>query len=255
MGLSFFCPTMIPPFSGVALRVEKLVRKACYEFALLKEQKKIAVALSGGKDSLTLLYMLAALRNRGFVNYQIEAIHVTGTFSCGASLEQSFLKNICSELAIPLSIQKTEQKVESLECYSCSRIRRKIIFEIAKEKGIHTIAFGHHQDDHAQTLLMNLLHKAEFAGLLPKLYMTDYDVTIIRPLIYVTEKDLIYLSDKYQYRRITCQCPIGQNSMRKKTDATIETLSSLFPHARQNLAKAGMLYGSKKAIKKPTPNT
>ena len=81
--------------------------------------------------------------------------------------------------------------------------------------GATTIAFGHHQDDSAQTLLLNLLHKAEFAGNLPKVPMHDYGITIIRPMIYVDEDSLRTFAKQYGFARITCQCPVGQKSKRK----------------------------------------
>ena len=79
------------------------------------------------------------------------------------------------------------------DCYSCSRERRRRLFSMAQETKCSTIAFGHHKDDNAQTLLMNLLHKAEFAGLLPKIHLTAYNTTIVRPLIYLEEKDKLNL--------------------------------------------------------------
>ena len=139
------------------------------------------------------------------------------------------------------------QKLETLECYSCSRERRRLLFEAAKSVGATTIAFGHHRDDHAQTLLMNLLHKAEFAGNLPKIHMQEYGVTIIRPLIYIAEQDIRTFSQQQGFARIMCRCPVGQNSMRKKVDQVLNEIEAIFPNARENIAKAGLLYGSQKA--------
>ena len=78
--------------------------------------------------------------------------------------------------------------------------------------------------------------------------MKDFDVTIIRPLIYISEKDIKEFANMYGFARITCRCPVGQNSMRKKTDALINEIQELYPNARNNIANAGLLYGSKKAI-------
>jgi tRNA(Ile)-lysidine synthase TilS/MesJ len=122
-----------------------------------------------------------------------------------------------------------------------------LIFEAAKNVGATTIAFGHHRDDSAQTLLLNLLHKAEFAANLPKIHMKNYGVTIIRPLIYIGEESLREFAKQYGFARITCQCPVGQNSKRKVVDQLIRQIEEHFPHARTNLARAGILYGSDKA--------
>ena len=177
-------PIATPPWTSLGRRLESLCRKALYTFEMLLDVDKVGIALSGGKDSLTLLYLLKALSGRGFQKFSIHAFHVTGEFSCGSSISTNFLQGICEELKIPLILCKSTQKRENLACYSCSRERRRLLFQAAKEQGITTIAFGHHRDDSIQTLLMNLFHKAEFAANLPKIFMYDYGVTIILPLIY-----------------------------------------------------------------------
>ncbi len=223
------------------------MRKALYEHSMLEGVSKLAVALSGGKDSLTLLYMLKAISGRGFPDLEICAVHVGGEFSCGSGIQENFLRAICEKLEIPLLIRTSTQKRETLNCYSCSRERRSLIFEAAKSVGADTVAFGHHRDDNAQTLLMNLLHKGEFVGNLPKIQMVDYGVTIIRPLILIAEEEIRRFAKEYGFARVTCQCPVGQNSMRKKVDRLLTELEELFPNTRANVAQAGLLYGSDKA--------
>lgn len=243
-------PIPQPPWTGLGKRLESTFRKALYDFNMLEGIERVAIALSGGKDSLTLLYLLKAVSGKGFQELDIHAIHVGGAYSCGAGVNEDYLRAICEKLNVNFVTRESTQKLETLECYSCSRERRKLIFDAAKEMGAHTIAFGHHQDDNAQTILMNLLHKGEFAGNLPKLYMHDYDVTIIRPLIYIAENDIRTFAHQQGFARIMCRCPVGQNSMRKQTDHLLQELENTFPNARANIAKAGLLYGSQKAASK-----
>lgn len=241
-------PIAKPPWTTLGKELESLLRKALFDFSLLdKGVERVAVALSGGKDSLGLLFLLHAIRGRGFPMFEIHAVHVGGEFSCGAGIEEGFLRGICKELGVNFIVRHSTQKREELECYRCSRERRRLIFEAAKEVGATTVAFGHHRDDSAQTLLLNLLHKAEFAANLPKVPMHDYGVTIIRPLIYVDEESLKTFAKQYGFARITCQCPVGQNSKRKVVDQILKDLEVHFPHVRSNLARAGLLYGSNKA--------
>lgn len=243
-------PIARPPWTGLGKELESSLRKAIFDFDLLDQDvKKIAIALSGGKDSLSLLYLLHAIRGRGFPRFDIYAIHVDGEFTCGAGIDRGFLGAICKELNVPLIRCQSTQKLETLECYRCSRERRRLIFDAAKEVGAATVAFGHHRDDSAQTLLLNLLHKAEFAANLPKVVMQNYGVTIIRPLIYIAEASLRQFAQEYGFLRITCQCPVGQNSKRKSVEQLIKQLEAHFPHARTNLARAGLLYGSDKAAR------
>jgi tRNA(Ile)-lysidine synthase TilS/MesJ len=175
---------------------------------------------------------------------------VTGEFSCGASVQESFLRGICDKLEVPLTIRESKQTLETLACYRCSRERRKLIFEAAKEVGSPIVAFGPHEDDSIQTLLMNLLHKGEFAANLPKVPMHDYGVTIIRPLLYVPEKAIYEFAKLHGYARITCQCPVGQDSKRMEVKNLLKDLEAIFPNAQTNLAQAALKYGSTKALEK-----
>ena len=242
-------PIARPPWTSLGKRLESTLRKALFDFKMLEGVTKLAIALSGGKDSLALLFLLKAIAGRGFPDFDLFAIHVSGEFSCGAGVDADYLRAICKEIEVPLQICTSTQKLETLECYSCSRERRTLIFDAAKSVGAETIAFGHHRDDNAQTVLMNLLHKAEFAGNLPKIHMHEYKVTIIRPLIYITEQDLRTFAKQQGFARIVCRCPVGQNSLRKKTDLLLDEIETIFPNARANIAKAGLLYGSQKAAK------
>lgn len=243
--------TLIPhsPLKKVGQKIESLIRKALYEYSMLENVSDLAIALSGGKDSLTLLFMLKAISGKGIPPINIHAIHVQGEFSCGAGVNSNFLQKTCCDLNIPLHLCTSTQTKESLECYSCSRERRRLIFEQAKSVGATTIAFGHHRDDNAQTLLMNLFHKGEFAGLLPKIEMVDYGVTIIRPLIYASEENILTFAKDKGFARITCQCPVGINSMRKKVDHLLNEWKDLFPNIRTNISQASLVYGSAKAQK------
>jgi tRNA 2-thiocytidine biosynthesis protein TtcA len=243
-------PIARPPWTALGKKLESAMRKALFEFEMLEGVSSLAVALSGGKDSLTLLFLLKAISGRGFPPFDITAINVGGEFTCGASVHEGFLKSICDAIEVPLITCHSSQKLDTLECYSCSRERRALIFDAAKKAGCQTIAFGHHQDDNAETVLMNLLHKGEFAGHLPKLFMHAYEVTIIRPLIYIQEAEIREFAKRYGFLRITCSCPVGQRSLRKKTDDLLQQIEMLYPNARANIASAGLVYGSTKAMRK-----
>jgi tRNA(Ile)-lysidine synthase TilS/MesJ len=234
----------------VPKRLESACRKALYDYDLLEGASSLAIALSGGKDSITMLKLLRAILGNGFPDIPLHAIHVTGEFSCGASVTTPFIQTLCNDLGVPLTICESTQKRETLACYSCSRERRRLIFDAAKSVGATAIAFGHHQDDSVETLLMNLLHKAEFAATLPKVPMHAYGVTIIRPLIYIAESQITQFARDDGFARITCRCPVGQTSQRRATKTLIQTLEAHYPNARTNLAKAAHTYGSQKAAQR-----
>ena len=122
-----------------------------------------------------------------------------------------------------------------------------MIFEAARERGITHVAFGHHRDDSIETLLLNLLHKGEFAANLPKVEMVHYGVTIIRPLIYISENDILSFAKLHGFNRMTCQCPVGQKSRRKDVKNILDEIEKIFPNARSNLSLSAHMYGSDKA--------
>lgn len=241
-------PSFSPPWSGVGKEIEKNIRKALYQFEMLEKEGKVAIALSGGKDSLTLLAMLSAISGRGFPKIEIHAFFVDGPFTCGAGVNQKNLEAYCSSLSVPLHILTSTQTLETLECYGCSRERRGLIFKKAKSLGIDTIAFGHHRDDLVETTLMNLFVKGDFAGMLPKVPMKKYGITIIRPLIFAREKAIIEFAKAQGFLRITCGCPVGQRSKRKKTKDLIKEILEHFPQAESNIEHAVLRQGSLAAL-------
>lgn len=236
------------PFIGKGKKIESMVRKAIYDFSMLHETKSLAVALSGGKDSLCLLFMLKAVLGRGFDKVKLSAIHIDGDFSCGASFEQKFLQSLCDSLGVKLYFKSLKNNLKNLNCYTCSRKRRRLIFDIADENAIDTIAFGHHRDDNIETLLLNLFHIGDFEGMLPKLKFQKFDKTIIRPLVYISERDIITFATQHKILKTFCKCPIGQRSKRRDVKKIITEIEEKFPNIKSNLSKASLLYGSKKAM-------
>ncbi len=241
--------TPTPPWNLTGKRIESQIRKALYDFSMIPPSSSIGVAVSGGKDSLLLLLMLKHILGRGFPNAPLTALHVTGTFSCGPNIVLHDLQKFCDALQVPFFSSHTEQaSLDELSCYSCSRERRKKLFQMAQNQNISTIAFGHHHDDNVQTALMNLLHKGEFTGIQPYITMYKYNVTIIRPLIYISEIDIIKFARQHDLLRAICCCPIGSTSMRQTAKVLLEILERDFPNTKKNIAHAIQAQGSKKAL-------
>lgn len=239
---------LFPPWTGVGKRIESKVRRALFEFGLLEGVEHLAVAVSGGKDSVTLLLMLKAILGRGAPDCKVSALFVGGDYSCGAGVSRSYLAGICGTVGVDLVCMEPPKRVEPLECYSCSRTRRSLLFDKAKELGATAVAFGHHRDDYVQTLLMNMLHKGEFAGMLPKLPMVHYGITILRPMLLVEEEEVRQFAKQQGFARVMCQCPVGQTSLRRRTEELLQKLEEQFPAARDNLLQCGLRYGSTKAL-------
>ena len=243
-------PKILHPFNATGKNIESLTRKAIFDFSMLQEVNSLAIALSGGKDSLCLLYMLKAIIGKGTKNVKLCVIHIAENFSCRTSFEKDYLKNICKYLDVKLYFEKINLNLKNLDCYSCARERRKALFKIAKKNGIDTIAFGHHKDDNIQTLLLNLFHKAEFEGMMPKIKFEAYDISIIRPLIYVEEQEIIKFAKAYNILRQMYKCPIGKTSKRNDIKNIIEQIKLSFPHIKSNLSQSSFIYSTKKALKR-----
>ncbi|WP_201456922.1 tRNA 2-thiocytidine biosynthesis TtcA family protein [Chlamydia sp. 17-3921] len=243
-------PTILlqPPWMKTGKRIESLIRKALYTYSMLENHRKIVVALSGGKDSLSLLIMLKAISGRGFPKIDIHAVNIGGRYSCGTEVSKTYLMQICDRLQIPFVSLVSPYAPEIPECYSCSQVRRRLLFQEAKNCGATAIAFGHHRDDLVQTTLMNLLHKAEFAGMLPVLDMIHFGVTILRPLIFVPEFLIKKFSKENGFARVTCRCPVI--SLRSKAEQSLKILEEIFPLTRHNIALAVHQNGSFKSQKK-----
>ncbi|SPN73407.1 tRNA 2-thiocytidine biosynthesis protein TtcA,tRNA 2-thiocytidine biosynthesis protein TtcA,Predicted ATPase of the PP-loop superfamily implicated in cell cycle control,tRNA(Ile)-lysidine synthetase,PP-loop family [Chlamydia serpentis] len=236
-----------PPWMKAGKRIESLVRKALYTYKMLENHRKIVIALSGGKDSLTLLLMLKVISGRGFPPLDLYAVNIGGKYSCGAEVSKSYLSQICDRLHVPFTTIASPYESETPECYPCSQARRRLLFQAAKEIGATAIAFGHHRDDVVQTALLNLLHKAEFAGMLPVLDMIHFGVTILRPLIFTPELWIRKFAKENGFSRVTCRCPVI--SLRSKAEQGLKFLEEVFPLARHNIALAIYEQGSSKSQK------
>jgi tRNA 2-thiocytidine biosynthesis protein TtcA len=230
-------------------KLESLVRKALYDFDIASSSP-LAIALSGGKDSLTMLYNLKKISGKGFVDLKLYALYVDGEFSCGPSISKQHITAFCKQMDVPLIVLESQKTLANLECYSCSRERRTLLFNKAKELGCKEIAFGHHKDDILETLLLNLLHKGEFASQLAKVPMHDYGITIVRPLYYVLEREILEFAKQKGFFRLTCQCPVGAKSKRLNAKEILKTLEKDFPNTKTNLFHALKAYGSDKSLRK-----
>lgn len=173
-------------------RIEGLMRRAIEDYDMIREGDKIAVALSGGKDSVTLLYSLKNLQRYYNKKFEIKAITVNPGFE---GFDENILKNICSKIGVELIIIKTnikqivfDERKEKNPCSLCANLRRGILNTEAKKRGLNKIALGHNEDDALETFIMNLIYAGRLGTFSPVSYMDRSDMTLIRPLIYVPEK-------------------------------------------------------------------
>lgn len=186
-------------------------RQCIQQFDLIQENDKILVGLSGGKDSLALLYALAGLRK--FYPQKFQIIAVTADLGFG-NFDLSPLQKICDELQVEYHILKTEiaqilkQKIQKgTYCAMCAKLRKGAINNFAKEKGCNKVAYAHHQDDLIETMMLSLIYEGQFYTFAPKTYYKEADITVIRPMINIPENDIIGFKNKYSLTCVKNPCP------------------------------------------------
>ncbi len=195
------------------------VARACKEFGLLADGDRVAVALSGGKDSTSLLDLLLRYRERAGFSYELVAIHVVGTaagFPDLTDMLSPWLEGLGVDYRfVPLKLPPDE--LLPLDCFRCSWNRRKALFLAADALGCNKLAFGHHADDVAVTTLMNLLFTGRLETLEPKVPFFGGRITVIRPLIYIPAKDLAAYA-RAQNFPIVPPCPYRADDNRQRVE-------------------------------------
>ena len=215
------------------------MRKAIEEYKMIEEGDKIAICLSGGKDSITMLHAFKALQRFYPKNFDIIAISIDPGFEF---FDTEFLQKICDDLEIPLFIEKSNAKEivfdirkEKNPCSLCANLRRGAINSVAIEQGCNKIALGHNQDDVIETFLLNLLYTGSIGTFAPMSYMDRTKITLIRPLIYTPEKETKRFIKRNNLSVMPKVCPMDGKSKREDMKNLIFTLSKTIPMVRANL--------------------
>jgi tRNA 2-thiocytidine biosynthesis protein TtcA len=217
----------------------KPVARACKEFNLLAEGDRVAVAISGGKDSRALLDLLLRYRERAPFSYELVALHVFGTAAgfpdLRPELEPWFRERGVEYHFTPLELPPQEPL--PLDCFRCSWNRRKTLFTTAAELGCGKLAFGHHADDAAATTLLSLMFNGRLETMAPCVEFFDGVVTVIRPLIYVPEKDLARYGQAVGFPDFS-PCPQGLTSKRAQVKELLRHSGREQKQIRANLWRA-----------------
>lgn len=215
------------------------MRKAIEDYNMIEENDKIAVGLSGGKDSITLLMGLKAMQRFYPKHFDIIAISINPGFEF---FNSAFLQNTCDEIGVPFFEEESHIKEivfdirkEKNPCSLCANLRRGILNSTAIREGCNKIALGHNEDDVLETFLLNLLYTGAISTFAPSSYMDRSQVTLIRPLIYAPEKDIRNFVKRSNIEVMPKACPMDGVSKREDMKKMIRDIQLDIPHIRANL--------------------
>jgi tRNA(Ile)-lysidine synthase TilS/MesJ len=217
-------------------------RKAVDEYQMIQEGDHIAVGISGGKDSLTLLYALKGLQRFYPNHFKLSAITVDLGYS---DCDFAPVEELCNELQMPYRIVKTdiakilfEERKESNPCSLCAKMRKGALNQAAKEMGCNKVAYAHHKDDMIETMILSLFFEGRFYSFSPKTYLERTDLTVIRPIMFVDEADVIGFRNKYNLPVVISKCPIDGYTKRQYAKELLADLNRQNPGIKQRMFTA-----------------
>lgn len=223
-------------------QVLSYVRKAVDDYHMIEDGDKIAIGISGGKDSLTLLYALNGLKRFYPKHFEIHAVTVDLGFD-NLNLDQ--IKALCEELGIEYTIVHTdiahivfEERKESNPCSLCAKMRKGALNDAIKAAGCNKVAYAHHKDDVVETMLMSLIYEGRFHTFSPVTYLDRMELTVIRPLMYMNEVDVIGFVNKYNVPVVKSPCPADGYTKREYIKNLLRQLNLENPGVKERMFTA-----------------
>lgn len=213
-------------------RIFGKIRNANLKYNLIENGDRVAVGVSGGKDSMALLYYLSLLKRYTPLDFDIIPIYL----DLGWNNKLNSLEQFCRRLDLQLRIKTThigtivfEVRNEKSPCSLCSNMRRGALNRTAKEANCNKVALGHHMDDVVNTLMMSILYEGRYHVFKPKTYLDRIDLHVIRPMIYVSENDIIQFMFENHLEPVKNLCPADGVTKRSEIKAMISKLKILYP--------------------------
>ncbi len=237
------CPEGINPKLWRSLRHE--AGKAIADFSLINEGDRICVGLSGGKDSILLLLLLNDLQKRAPVNYGLFPVTVNPGFE---GFETEPIRRFVESLGLALHIEQTghasliksKLRSGSSACSFCARLKRGALYGASRKLGCNLLALGHHRDDFIETLLMNQFFIGTLKAMSARTVCDSGDITVIRPMVYIAEEDVIDCVQQTGFKPVSCLCPVAgdPNQQRQKMKQLLKDLEKDIPQVKSSLLGA-----------------
>ena len=215
-----------------------LVRRCIEDYNMISPGERVAVGVSGGKDSLALLVLLAGLRQYFNKPFELEAI----TIDMGLGMDFSGIQQLCDQLEVPLTLVKTEigpiifdHRKEKNPCSMCSKMRRGALNQALLDRGLNKLALGHHYDDAVETFVMSLIYEGRISCFQP---VTDLDRTgiiQIRPMLYIHERTIDSFAERANLPVLTNRCPVDKHTKREEIKDLVYELGSRYPDLKERI--------------------
>lgn len=227
------------------MKMQKLysyVRQALDDYHMIGENDKIAIGISGGKDSLTLLYALAGLRLFYPTPFEIIAVTVDLGYD---GFDLTLIKHLCHSLEVPYIVIQTEigsiitsRNTKKSSCSLCAKMRKGALNQAILDLGCNKVAYAHHMDDMIETMLLSLIHEGRFYSFAPVTHLDKTNLTVIRPLMYVPERDIYGFMHKYQLPVTKNPCPFDGNTQREYVKQLLRQITKDHPAVKKRLFTA-----------------
>ncbi len=221
------------------------VKQTIYRYRMIEKGDTVAAGLSGGKDSVALLYILDLFRRHSPVSFHLKAVHV----HMGWDIDLEPLARFAAQMAVPLHVEKTpiarivfESRKEKNPCALCANLRRGALHRAALALGAGKVALGHHLDDAVQTFFLNLIYTGQMGTFKPNTYLDRAGLHLIRPLIQIPEQTLSALARRESLPVLRNPCPVSGETKRREMAGLVEELVSRYPDLREK-CRAALLNG------------
>ena len=222
-----------------------LVRRCIEDYKMIEPGDRIAVGVSGGKDSLALLVFLAELRKYHSHPFEVEAI----TIDLGMGMDYSGIQRLCQELDVPFTLVKTEigpvifeHRKESNPCSLCAKMRRGALNQALLDRGLNKLALGHHFDDAVETFVMSLIYEGRISCFQPVTNLDRMGVIQIRPMLYLHEKTVDNFVTRMNLPVLENRCPVDKSTKREEIKQLIYNLSMTYPDLKDRIFGAMQRY-------------
>ena len=218
------------------------IRKADQDFSLIEDGDRIAVGVSGGKDSLLLLHALSLYRRFTHKNFSVTAVTVTLGLE---PFDLSGIRELCRELELEFVVKETQigtiifdYRQEKNPCALCAKMRRAVLANTCVELECNKLALGHHREDAVETLLMSLFYEGAFKTFHPKTRMSRTGITVIRPLVYLPESHAVHMQKTLRLPVVASPCPANGNTARAEMKDLLRKLRGIYPDATERFLHA-----------------